>query len=361
MLGTARLGMPVVTSFAAEGGRAVLVELSVMELRYHAVMEVISGAPVTRVARRYGVSRQAVRLWLGRYRKEGLAGLAGHSRRPRFRPRRLSAGVGAMICQLRGAHPRGGPRRLQYEPGRARVAPARSRPAACRVLVRRGLVPARKHRRRRQDCRRWQREAPVRLWQVDITGPVFLTGGAGLRLISGIGGHSRFCVIAAVVRCGAGRAVCRAFFAAMRSYGIPGEVLTGNGRQFTGGFGRPRPAEVLFERICRRDGIRQLLARPCSPATAGRAERWHQALQAEFLSDAGPLPRSGKPGPRSVSGGRNTPGGGRASPRAWPALLISSGPQLAPRTAWRCGLLVTSGPAPPRCGDRLRHRSSRSP
>jgi transposase-like protein len=30
-----------------------------MEQRYHAVMEVISGAPVTEVAARYGVSRQA--------------------------------------------------------------------------------------------------------------------------------------------------------------------------------------------------------------------------------------------------------------------------------------------------------------
>lgn len=44
----------------------MLVELSVMEQRYHAVMEVVSGAPVTEVACRYGVSRQAVHLWLGK-------------------------------------------------------------------------------------------------------------------------------------------------------------------------------------------------------------------------------------------------------------------------------------------------------
>jgi transposase-like protein len=42
----------------------MLVELSVMEQRYHAVMEVVCGAPVTEVARRHGVSRQAVHLWL---------------------------------------------------------------------------------------------------------------------------------------------------------------------------------------------------------------------------------------------------------------------------------------------------------
>ena len=42
----------------------MLVELSVVEQRYHAVMEVISGAPVTEVALRYGISRQSVHNWL---------------------------------------------------------------------------------------------------------------------------------------------------------------------------------------------------------------------------------------------------------------------------------------------------------
>jgi len=64
----------------------MLVALSVMEQRYHAGMEVIGGAPVTDVARRYGVSRQAVDLWLGKYKREGLSGLADHSHRPRFQP-----------------------------------------------------------------------------------------------------------------------------------------------------------------------------------------------------------------------------------------------------------------------------------
>ena len=77
-------------------------------------MEVVSGAPITEVARRYGVTRQAVDLWLGKYQKEGLAGLADHSRRPLFQPRQLNADIEALICQLRGAHPRWGPRRLAH-------------------------------------------------------------------------------------------------------------------------------------------------------------------------------------------------------------------------------------------------------
>ena len=194
-----------------------------------------------------------------------------------------------MVCQLRGAHPRWGPRRLQFELGKANVTAVPSRSTVYRVLVRHGLVAARKRKRRRQDYKRWQREAPMQLWQLDITGSVFLTDGTELKLISGIDDHSRFCVIATVVRRATARAVCRAFVTAMRTYGIPDEVLSDNGKQFTGRFGKPRPAEVLFERICRRNGIRQLLTKPYSPTTTGKVERWHQTLQIEFLNDAGPF------------------------------------------------------------------------
>jgi transposase InsO family protein len=266
----------------------MLVELSVMEQRYHAVMEVVSGAPVSDVARRYGVSRQAVHGWLGRYEREGLAGLADHSHRPARQPRQLDAEIEALICRLRGGHPRWGPRRLLFELGKAGVRPLPSRSTVYRVLARHGLVAARKRRRRRQDYKRWQREEPMQLWQLDVTGSVFLADGTELKLISGLDDHSRFCVIATVVRRATARAVCRAFLVAMAVYGIPDEVLTDNGKVFTGRFGKPRPAEVLFERICRKNGIRQLLTRPYSP-TIGKVERWHQTLQTDFLNDAGPF------------------------------------------------------------------------
>jgi transposase InsO family protein len=265
----------------------MLVELSVVEQRYHAVLEVVSGAPVTEVARRYGVSRQAVHGWLGRYEREGLAGLADHSHRPRDPPRQLDAQVEALICQLRGSHPRWGPRRLLFELGKAKVSPLPSRSTIYRVLVRRGLVAARKRSAAARIYKRWQREEPMQRWQIDVTGSVFLADGTECKLVSGIDDHSRFCVIAAVVRRATARAVCRAFLAAMVVYGIPEEVLTDNGKQFTGRFGKPRPAEVLFERICRKNGIRQLLARPYSPTTTGKVERWHQTLQTDFLNDAG--------------------------------------------------------------------------
>ncbi len=166
----------------------MLVELSVMEQRYHAVMEVVSGAPVSEVAGRYGVSRQAVYDWLGRYEREGLAGLAGRSHRPRHQPRQLDAEIEALICRMRAAHPRWGPRRLAFELGKAGIDLVPSRSTVYRVLVRHGLVAARKRKRRRQDYKRWQRDAPMELWQMDVTASVFLADGTELKLEGYSGG-----------------------------------------------------------------------------------------------------------------------------------------------------------------------------
>ncbi len=117
-----------------------------------------------------------------------------------------------------------------------------------------------------------------------VTASLFLADGRECKIITGIDDHSRFCVIATVVMRATGRAVCLAFVTAMRSYGVPGEVLSDNGKQFTGRFGKPRPAEVLFERICRENGITQRLTKPRSPTTTGKIERLHQTLQQELLT-----------------------------------------------------------------------------
>jgi transposase InsO family protein len=129
----------------------------------------------------------------------------------------------------------------------------------------------------------------MQLWQLDVTGSLFLADGTECKVVTGIDDHSRFCVIATVVRRATARAVCAAFGAALVEYGCPEQVLSDNGKQFTGRFTRPQPVEVLFDRICRKNGIEHLLTKPRSPTTTGKIERWHQTLQVEFLAECGPL------------------------------------------------------------------------
>jgi transposase InsO family protein len=152
-----------------------------------------------------------------------------------------------------------------------------------RVLVRHGLVDAVPRKRRREDYRRWERAVPMELWQLDIVDGIRLADGSEIKIVTGVDNHSRFCVIATVVRRATGRAVCQAFTDALHLYGFPDEVLTDNGKQFTGRFTKPRPAEVLFERICRENGIVARDTKPRSPTTTGKVERFHQTLQRELL------------------------------------------------------------------------------
>ncbi|WP_207229852.1 integrase core domain-containing protein [Krasilnikovia cinnamomea] len=123
----------------------------------------------------------------------------------------------------------------------------------------------------------------MELWQMDIVGGIFLSDGSEAKVVTGVDDHSRYCVIASVVRRATGRAVCLAFAAALREFGVPEEVLTDNGKQFTARFGNG--GEVMFDRICRENGIIHRLTQPATPTTTGKVERFHQTLRRELLDD----------------------------------------------------------------------------
>src|SRR5581483_9895627 len=96
------------------GGPPMLVELRLVEQRYQAVLEVLEGATVTDVARRHGVARQTVHVWLTRYAAHGLAGLADASSRPGSCPHQMVPAVEARIVEMRTEHPDWGPLTILY-------------------------------------------------------------------------------------------------------------------------------------------------------------------------------------------------------------------------------------------------------
>jgi transposase InsO family protein len=252
------------------------------------VAEVLDGAPVSEVAVRYGVSRQSVYSWRHRYAAGGIDGLRDASKRPRTSPSRLPAEVEALVCELRRAHPRWGARRIAFEVAQRGMSRVPSRATVHRVLERNGMVVPQAQRHKRK-YKRWQRETPMALWQLDLVGGIYLADGRECKMLSGIDDHSRFVVCATVLAVPSGKAVADAFTTAMKTYGVPSEVLTDNGKQFTGRFTKPRPAEVLFERVCREHGITAKLTGPYSPTTTGKVERWHRTLRRELLDESGPF------------------------------------------------------------------------
>jgi transposase InsO family protein len=261
----------------------MLQELSVVEQRYLAVREVLDGAKVIDAATRYGVDRRTVHRWLVRYANEGLGALSDRSSRPDRCPHQIAPEVEATIVALRRAHPGWGPRTILAKLRRELEQPP-SRSAIYRCLVRHCLIDHKPRRRRPQDYRRWERSRPMELWQMDVMGGVMLQDGTECKAITGIDDHSRYCVIAKLVHRATARPVCDALVEALSRLGAPQQILTDNGKVFTGRLAN-RPATVAFDRICLANGIRHLLTAPYSPTTTGKIERLHKTIRKELLSE----------------------------------------------------------------------------
>jgi transposase InsO family protein len=263
----------------------VLVELGVVEQRYRAVLEVLEGASVIEVARRYGVTRQTVHEWLRRYANGGgLGGLADRSSRPAWCPHQMPPGVEARVVAMRRAHPAWGPDRIRWQLGRDGVEVLPGRSSVYRALVRHGLVEAKKRRRKREDYRRWERGRSMELWQMDVMGRLHLADGRECKVVTGIDDNSRFVVCARIVGRATARPVCTALIEALRRHGMPEQILTDNGKVFTARFGLG-PGPVMFDRVCNDNGIKHLLTAPYSPTTTGKVERLHKTIRAEFLAE----------------------------------------------------------------------------
>src|SRR5438132_1658867 len=259
----------------------MLTELSVVEQRYLAVREALDGAKITDVATRYGVDRRTVHRWLLRYANEGLGALADRSSRPDRCPHQIAPEIEARIVALRRSHPGWGPRTILSKLRRELDEPP-SRSAIYRCLIRHRLIEPKPRRRRLKDYKRWERSRPMELWQMDVMGGVLLQDGTECKVITGIDDHSRFCVIATLVHGATPRPVCEALLEGLTRHGVPEQILTDNGKVFTGRLAR-KPATVAFDRICSHNGVRHLLTAPYSPTTTGKIERLHKPMRTELF------------------------------------------------------------------------------
>src|SRR5712691_11649974 len=257
-------------------------EMSVTEQRYKAVLAVIcDGRTVSEVATDWGVSRRTMHRWLVRYEGDGLDGLNNRSHRPAQSPHQMPPAVEAMVLEMRRSHPYWGARRIAFELVRKRVERAPSESAVYRCLVRAAVIDPLSRQRRRETWKRWERGAPMELWQLDLVHGFVMADGTSAKALTGVDDHSRYCVSARLMVRERTQSVCDGFTSALRTHGVPAQVLTDNGKVFTGRFAQP-PVEVLFDRICRENGVDHILTQPRSPTTTGKIERFHKTLRVEF-------------------------------------------------------------------------------
>jgi transposase InsO family protein len=256
--------------------------VSMAELRLEVLLEPErTGDSVAEVCRRRGISRDTFYGYKRRHEAEGAMGLEPRSRRPIRSPGQIDTDLEVKICTLRKDHPRWGARRIRTELRRSGTDP----PAIStihRVLRRNHLVADQPHKRPKAT-KRFEREVPNDLWQIDAT-RTHLADGAEAWILDALDDHARYLLAARASAGPTGEAAWTCFEQASSAYGLPRQLLSDNGLCFTG---RLHRVVVDFERRVRSLGVVLINSRPDHPETLGKLERFHKTLK-EWLSDEGP-------------------------------------------------------------------------
>ncbi len=226
---------------------------------------------LTALCEEFGVSRPTGRLWLQRYRQQGIAGIAERSRRPARSPRLTSPELEEQVVQLRRHYPDWGARKLQVVLEREGVMLTRS--TIHRILLRRDLIhPADRHDLALQ---RFERASPNELWQMDFKSPIGWNAPTGP--LSVIDDHSRYVLVLQQTGSTRGELVREQLQRAFSDSGVPDGMLMDHGIPWWSArapMGTTELAVWLMKQgICLHwSGIRH-------PQTQGKVERFHGEME----------------------------------------------------------------------------------
>lgn len=254
-------------------------EVSTVSLRQEFVTMVQHGTVnISELCRRYGVSRKTGYKWLGRYRREGPAGLPDRSRRPHQYPGQTPAGLEAALVALRQQHPAWGARKLRRRLQTLGRAPVPACSTVTAILHRHGLI-APEGPGGRQPWVRFEHPAPNSLWQMDFKGPMRTLAGR-CHPLGILDDHSRFNLCLRALPNEQTAEVQAALTATFRRYGLPDTLLADNGSPWGCDWAHPyTPLTVWLLRL----GVGVSHGRPYHPQTQGKEERFHRTLETELL------------------------------------------------------------------------------
>ncbi len=178
---------------------------------------------VAEVCRRREISRQSFYRFKRRYEAEGAEGLEARSRRPLSSPGQIDVDLEVEICRMRKDHNRWGARRIRTELRRSGTDP----PAVSTIhqILRRNHLVADHPRKRPRALKRFEREVPNDLWQIDAT-RTHLQDGAEAWIVDALDDHARYLLAAQAADGPTEQAAWQTFSAASAEYGLPRQLPT---------------------------------------------------------------------------------------------------------------------------------------
>lgn len=256
-------------------------ETSTMSLRLEFVtLASPEDANIRELCRRFGISPNTAYKWLARYRADGPAGLAEHSRRPQTSPGQTDLAMEQLVLATRQAHPAWGGRKLKAYLTQAGYASVPAASTITAILRRQGQIDAQEAAKHRA-WQRFERAAPNELWQMDFKGHFALGDGARCHPLTLLDDHARFLLALTACANETRPTVQRSLTAAFECYGLPERILCDHGPPW--GAPLAQEAYTTLEVWLLRLGVGLAHGRPQHPQTQGKDERLHRTLQAELL------------------------------------------------------------------------------
>jgi transposase InsO family protein len=234
------------------------------------------GIPVSLLSKEVGCSPDVIRRWAKAYQEQGEAGLRNGAVAARSR-RKLPGPVREKIVEIKKREPLFGVKRISHLLKRAFFLSA-SPETVRRTLGAESLIVAsrKKHQHNITRPRFFERSTPNQMWQSDIF--TFRLGGRYAYLIGFIDDYSRYMVGLELYRTQTADQVLEVYRRAIGEYGVPKEMLTDRGRQYTNWRGTTR-----FEREIGKERIRHIKSQPHHPMTLGKVERFWKTIYEEYL------------------------------------------------------------------------------
>lgn len=232
---------------------------------------------------KYQISERSLRRYVQYYKKEGYKSLTNAPRQDKGQARTIDPIVIEKAVELRRELPSRSVRRIiEILEGENIVKPGTvSRTSLNRHLIQNGVGAEQLRQEGKttiQTHRRFQREDRNALWQTDIKyGPVLLNHGTKTKtyLIAFIDDATRMIMHAEFYDTQRLPILEDCFRKSLLKYGKPTDVYVDNGKVFV---------SKWFKVACARLGIRHITAKPYSPESKGKIEKYNQFVD-QFLEE----------------------------------------------------------------------------
>ena len=252
-------------------------EKTVEQSREEFVLAALCGEDsISELCRKAGISRPTAYKWIRRYQ----AGepLSDRSHTTRDHPNRTPPETEALILEARTRHPTWGGRKLiRYLQDKGyQNLPAAS--TATEILKRGGRISP-EESEAHKPYRRFQKEEPNQLWQMDFKGHFAMADGRRCHPLTMSDDCSRKLLCLDAYDNERWKSVERSLLRVFSEYGLPDAILSDNGPPWADHTNGYTPYEIWMMQL----GILPMHGRALHPQTQGKEERFHRTLKEDVL------------------------------------------------------------------------------